>query len=141
MDEGDRIVLRRQVIDAEGLRLTPYRDTMGKLTIGVGRNLDDVGISREEAMHMLSSDLERAENDVRRDIGSFDELSPARQRVLVEMAFNLGIAGLKKFQRMLAALDAHDYKTAAAQMRTSLWAQQVGARAERLAKAMETGKD
>ena len=123
----------------EGMRLEPYRDTVGKLTIGVGRNLDDMGISEAEARFMLANDAKRAERDARRALPSFDELSETRQRALVNMTFNLGLPGLLKFTDMLAALAAHDYERAAAEALDSRWARQVGERAERIATMIKEG--
>ena len=123
----------------EGLRLKPYRCTAGKLTIGVGRNLDDVGISGEEALYLLKHDIDRAERACAEAFDFWPTLPGARKMVLVNMAFNLGINGLLKFQRTLDAVRYGDYALAAQRMIDSKWAKQVGARADRLAKIMETG--
>jgi lysozyme len=63
----------------------------------------------------------------------------ARQAVLLNMGFNLGVTGLLKFKKMLAACQSMDFKRAAAEMRSSAWAGQVKSRAEELIKQMETG--
>ena len=123
----------------EGLRLKPYRDTVGKLTIGVGRNLDDVGISREEARKLLERDIEGARTAARRYTW-FEDLNGARQAVIIDMIFNLGRAGFRGFRRTRAAVAAGDYETAAAEMLDSGWATQVGERARRLARMIRTGK-
>lgn len=123
----------------EGLRLHPYRDTVGKLTIGIGRNLDDVGISEAEARFMLANDAARAERDARRALPSFDDLSDARKRALVNMSFNLGLPRLLGFKNMLAALAAGDYERAAAEALDSVWARQVGDRAERIVTMIREG--
>lgn len=132
--------LRAQIIDHEGLRLKPYKDTVGKLTIGVGRNLTDVGISRNEAMALLDRDLARAIVDLD-TFPMFDHLSPIRQRVLIDMRFNLGPSRFRTFKRTLAAVAAGDYQAAAAGMLASKWARQVGQRAKRLAAMMATNID
>lgn len=124
----------------EGIRLKPYRDTVGKLTIGVGRNLDDVGISEEEAMTLLFHDVDRI-------IDSLDgfswtiPLDNVRFNVLVNMAFNVGVAGLKKFKKLIAAVSSGDYAAASREMLNSRWAKQVGDRAVRLARQMQEGKE
>lgn len=123
----------------EGIRLKPYRDSRGFLTIGVGRNLDEDGISFVEASLLLDNDITSAVRDCVTAFPWFPSLDAVRQGVLVQMAFNLGIVGLKQFTQMLAAVAKGDYVTAAAQMRQSLWAKEVGARALRLATEMETG--
>lgn len=122
----------------EGCVLRPYRDAVGVLTIGYGRNLDDVGISQAEAELLLTHDLTRAWAAVQ----AWDwtaALSPARQQVLIEMAYNLGPRRLMGFGRMLAAVKAGDYATAADEMLNSRWRGQVGQRAVTLAKAMRQG--
>ena len=136
----DRYRTKQMIKRHEGLRLKPYRDTVGKLTIGYGRNLEDVGISLEEAELMLEHDLDRAIQAAREVIPGFDELDEVRQAVLVDMAFNLGRAGLGGFRRCRAALALGDFERAASEMLDSLWARQVGRRAEELAEMMRSGQ-
>ena len=139
-----RARLRAMLVADEGLRLKPYRDTVGKLTIGVGRNLDDVGLSKIEAMYLLENDINRAIRDLVAVFDWFPLLDPVRQCVMVNMAFNMGIGsekrGLRSFHNTLAAVARGDYAAAAAGMRRSKWAKQVGNRAERLARMMESGQ-
>lgn len=123
----------------EGLRLKPYRDSVGIWTIGYGRNLQDVGIRQDEARLMLENDLTVAMNDARFLFDDFAALTPNRQRVLVDMAFNLGRTRLAGFKAMWAALERGDYHAAAAEMKDSRWARQVGNRADRLARMMKEG--
>lgn len=130
-----------QIILHEGKRAKPYRDTVGKLTIGVGRNLDDVGLSDDEIEYLLKNDLRRVQTELNRAIPWWEGLSPVRQKVLLDMAFNLGTEGLMKFKNTLAYIKAGDYRRAAENMLVSKWAKQVKGRAERLAKMMETGED
>jgi lysozyme len=122
----------------EGLRLFPYRCTAGKLTIGYGRNLEDVGISDDEAQLMLSADIKSAYSDV--SVYSWwPDLSDRRKAVLIDMRFNLGGAGFRGFRHMLGAISAGDYDAAANEMLDSLWATQVGQRATTLAEMMRDG--
>ena len=121
----------------EGLKLTPYRCTADKLTIGVGRNLDDVGITQDEAEYLLDNDILRCCDDLDRNMSWWRDLSETRQRVLVDMVFNLGISRFMKFQNAIDALANGNYKGAAEEMLDSRWANQVGQRAMRLANAME----
>jgi lysozyme len=130
--------LFKDLIRDEGLRLKPYRCTAGKLTIGVGRNLDDVGISEKEAMEMLKNDIDKLTNDGRiKNI--IEGHSQIRQGVILNMAFNLGIEGLLRFKRMISAFREGDYETAAHEMEDSAWFRQVGPRAVRLQKQMREG--
>jgi lysozyme len=135
----DPAALRADLIRDEGLRLKPYRCTAGKLTIGIGRNLDDVGISREEAETLLDHDIAALTADFDRALPWWRGLSEARQRGLVNMGINLGLPRLLGFRRMLAALERGEFATAAAQALDSTWATQVGARAQRIAALIRQG--
>lgn len=131
--------LRAQLELHEGLRLKPYRDTVGKLTIGIGRNLDDVGISREEAYALLDNDIAAAMAPLMA-LPWFNALDEVRRAVLIDMCFNMGWRVLSTFKVTLAAIEAGDYMRAVTNMLQSKWAGQVGPRAVRLAKMMETGQ-
>lgn len=121
----------------EGCSLRPYRDTVGKLTIGWGRNLEDVGISQREADQMLDVDLIHAEGICVRIFGGWYALSAVRRAVLIDMAHNLGEGGLRSFRKMRAAIEAGEFALASLEMLDSKWASQVGARARRLANMMK----
>jgi lysozyme len=125
----------------EGFRLKPYHDSVGKLTIGVGRNLDDVGISASEADFLLVNDLDEAERSARRLLPNFDALSDVRRAVILNMAFNLGETRLAGFVNTLEAIREGRWDDAAAGMLASKWAKQVGARAVRLAASMQTNQE
>ena len=134
------MTLKEQLIrDEGGFQRTPYRDSGGKLTIGYGRNLDDVGISRGEADLLLNNDLAPAIEAVAAFswIGTVDEI---RRAALVNLCFNVGAAGLQTFTKMLAACARGDWGTAAAELLDSRYHQQVGARAERLAQQLVIGE-
>lgn len=135
----DRGQLVAELIRDEGIRLKPYSDTVGKLTIGVGRNLDANGISRDEAMTLLQHDIDTAANDCRRSFPWWPSLDDTRQRVLLNMCFNMGLPTLLTFRRTLSAVADGDYNKAADGMLASKWAEQVGDRAKRLAAMMRTG--
>lgn len=151
----DRAAMIAELRRDEGERLRAYKDTVGKWTIGVGRNLDDVGtaplgrsvadvkakgVSRAESALMLAHDLGRVDADLDRKLAWWRELDPVRQRVLVNMCFNLGIGGLLGFVNTLAMVKARRHTEAAANMLKSKWAGQVGNRAKRLSEMMKTGK-
>lgn len=124
----------------EGLRLTPYKDSVGKVTIGYGRNLDDVGISQYEAELLLQHDLINASQVLRENLPWTEGLDEVRRAVLVNMSFNMGIHGLMGFKNTLALVQSGDYDRAAEQMMQSKWAAQVGPRAHRLAVQMRSGE-
>lgn len=133
-------LLKAALIREEGLELKPYVDTVGKITIGVGRNLTDNGISEEEAMLLLDEDIAYVVVQMAK-LPWFSALDDVRQRVLADMCFNLGFKGLMSFKRTLAAVQDGDYTAAARHMLDSKWAQQVGRRAVRLSAMMQTGLD
>lgn len=135
----NREQLKMQLEIDEGIRLKPYRDTVGKLTIGIGRNLDDVGITKGEAMFMLDNDIAKVERELTSELPWWSQMSEKRQQVLANMAFNLGLPRLKGFKRMLACMKAGKYNEAAEEMLASKWAKQVGIRATRLASMMRNG--
>ena len=124
----------------EGLRLKPYKCPAGKLTIGYGHNLDDVGITLEQAEQMLRLDLEYANMECYAMIPAFAHLDDARKFVLIDMCFNMGIKRLLTFKKMLAAIEQGFYDRASYEMLDSKWAIQVGRRAAELAEIMKTGE-
>lgn len=134
----DKNLMERLVLH-EGLRLKPYRCTAGKLTIGVGRNLDDVGISEEEARILLENDVQRSHIACLHAFPWYAGLDGVRQGIILEMCFNLGLTRLKGFKKMLKAMELKNYALASQEMMTSLWAKQVGKRAERLSNLMKNG--
>lgn len=123
----------------EGLRLFPYNDSVGKLTIGVGRNLTDRGISNDEATILLQNDVTAVKSQLDSQLPWFSNLNDARQGVLINVGFNIGFAGLLGFHNTLTLLEAGDYAGASAELLKSKWATQVGARATRLAEQLRTG--
>jgi len=123
----------------EGVRLKPYLDTVGKTTIGIGRNLTDNGITAAEARVLLQNDLSRISGELDRNAPWWRSLSEARQRALANMCFNMGWNRLSGFVHLLAALQAGDWATAKTEALTSKWAAQVGNRANRIALMFEEG--
>lgn len=136
---------QRQLLDQltlhEGRKAFPYKDTVGKLTIGVGRNLTDVGLSPDEIDYLLVNDIKKVEDGLDKLIPWWRNLDVIRQRVLIDMAFNMGIQGLMQFKNTLNFIKTGQYAKAADNMLLSLWAKQVKGRADRLANMMRTGKD
>ena len=128
--------LKDQLILHEGLKLEPYECTAGKLTIGVGRNIEDIGITEDEARYLLDNDILRVCDELDRNLPWWRDLSDARQRVLVDMVFNLGISRFMQFQNTIAAIESGDYDKAADEMLDSRWADQVGNRAKTLSRMM-----
>ncbi len=130
--------LRDLLIKHEGLRLKPYKDSVGILTVGVGRNLERP-ISHDLAMFMLDEDIESSYKDVEQ-FGWFSSLDSVRQDVIINMVFNLGITRFKGFKNTIQAISDGDYLKASQEMLDSKWANQVGHRAVELSMMMESGE-
>lgn len=122
----------------EGFRSRPYRDTTGHLTIGIGWNLD-AGITLEQARYILSGHIDKALKDCQDSLPWFQRLDAARQLVIVNMAFNMGLYALRGFVNTLGHVARGEYEQAADRMLRSLWARQVGQRARDLSRIMRTG--
>mgnify|MGYP006090340363 FL=1 len=157
----DKQVFVDKLVSHEGLVLTVYQDTLGIDTIGIGRNLEDRGITEEElnyigvasieavyedgitelAAHYLArNDVEIVERELLSAHPCVDSLDSVRQLILMDMAFNMGVPRLRKFKNMWAAIHAEDFPTAAKEMLDSRWAKQVKSRATKLANAMHNGE-
>jgi len=140
------------LIRDEALRLYPYDDytgkpirehdkVLGKITIGIGRNLTDRGLTKSEAMFLLVNDINIVEAELIERAGEvFVQCHDKAQRALMNMAFNMGLPRLMKFENMWAALAVEDYELAAKEALDSKWARQVGDRAERIADLIRGGK-
>jgi lysozyme len=124
----------------EGCKLKPYYCTAGKLTIGVGRNLEDTGITRAEAQFMLEGDIVRLMKELDELFPEWRDLSETRQMVVLNMCFNMGTFGFLNFKRTIAYMRAEEFSKAADEMLRSQWADQVGDRAKRLSDAMREDK-
>ena len=132
-------ILKAQLKIDEGVRHMAYTDSVGKLSIGVGRNLDDKGIRDDEMELMLMNDIQEAEDSARALVSNFDSLSDERKAVVVNLSFNMGQTVLAQFTNTLRAINEGRFDDAADGMLASLWAKQVGARALRLSAKMRSG--
>ena len=129
-------VLTKNFVDRikqhEGFSGVPYKDSLGRTTIGYGRCTDTNPITKDEAEFLLYQDLVKA----RSSAGAFSfysNLSPKRRQVLIEMIFQLGFGGVRKFRKMLDSLERADYKSAASEMINSIWYRQTPERCQKLA--------
>jgi lysozyme len=150
-----------KLIDHEGMVLTVYKDSLGIDTIGIGRNLKDRGISREEldyldipnmevvyehgiseadARYLALNDIAIVENELCRVHTCVENLDSVRQLVLMDMAFNMGVPRLCKFKLMWNAIHEENFEAASREMLDSRWARQVGRRAKILSEAMKSGE-
>ncbi len=139
MTPENRKKLRELLFDSEDYKQFPYTDTTGHLTIGIGRNLTDRGISLDESLYMLDNDVAYFTSRLTINLDFFQELSQARQTVLISMCFNLGVIGLLNFKRMITALREKDYNQAAEEIIDSKAHNQTGDRYEKLAEIMRNG--
>ena len=151
----------KKLVAHEGLRLEVYQDTLGIDTIGIGRNLEDRGITEQElsdldipsiehvyeygiteadAVYLATNDVQIVETELVRAHPCVDKLDSVRQLILMDMAFNMGVPRLCKFKNMWTAIHNEDFITAAKEMLDSRWANQVKSRATKLAHAMHHGE-
>jgi lysozyme len=132
--------LQEMLIRHEEKRLFLYRCTSGKLTIGVGHNIEDNGLTDKVVMMILDDDITEAVKQLHFHFHWFQELDNVRQDALIDMVFNLGIGRFLSFKKTISALSAGDYNNAAAEMLQSQWVQQVGNRAVELSEMVRTGE-
>ena len=140
----------------EGVVLEPYRDILGISTIGIGRNLEDggitdaeleyigktledilkVGLTREEAYYLCRNDISNVEKELLERKPIVNQLDQVRQMCLVDMGFNMGVPRLMKFVKMWGAIEVGDFYEASEQMLDSRWAKQTPNRAKELSNTM-----
>ena len=133
--------LEDQLIRHEGYRQFPYKCSAGKLTVAIGRNLEDRGVSEDEAKYLLHNDITICKQELNLLFPIIKVVNSARENVLINMCFNIGIARLAGFKKMWAAIAVGDFEEAAKQMLDSKWANQVGKRAIELSGIMKTGEN
>lgn len=150
-----------KLVEHEGIVLNVYKDSLGIDTIGIGRNLKDRGISKEEldymdipsietvyqhgiteadARYLAMNDIKIVENELVRVHECVEELDSVRQLILMDMAFNMGVPRLCKFKKMWNAIHEGNFEAASLEMLDSRWARQVGRRASKLSEAMKSGE-
>lgn len=145
----DIALLEEELRRDEGVRYWPYKDTAvpPRDTVGVGHNIQAKPLPSSWAYpltdaqvdQLLADDLADVFANLDRNLPWWRDLDEVRQRVVANMAFNLGVGKLLGFKNALGAMQRGSYAVAAAAMLNSVWANQVGERAKRLARAMETG--
>ena len=136
------MTLTEQLRRDEGVKPSAYQDHLGYWTIGVGRLIDERkggGLRPDEIDYLLANDIKDREQALSAALPWFKDLDPVRQGVLLNMAFQLGTAGLLAFKQTLRLVSEGNYSDAALQMVQSKWASQTPERATRLAKQMKDG--
>ena len=127
----------------EGFSKWAYLCTAGKQTIGYGRNIDKnggPGITEAEALILLSNDLQRINTAASQEFPWFSGLNEPRQAAIIDMIYNLGVAGFRTFKQTISCIESGDYVGASEKMLISTWAKQVGKRAIELAEIIRTGE-
>ncbi len=140
----------------EGIRLEPYKCTQGKLTIGIGRNLDDnpltpeelkhighdprEGITKDQAFYLLRNDIKKVKRQLDGELPWWKNLDGDRPFVLLDMCFQMGLRSLLGFKNTLNNIATGYYLTAADNLLKSLYAQQTPKRAERNANCLRNGR-
>ena len=137
----DKRRLFEQLRFHEGVESKPYKCSAGYLTIGVGRNIEERGLSEDEIDFLLDNDIDIVMKEVLVKFDWFKNLSEVRKRVVADMIFNLGLPRFSQFKNMIKAIEDEDWTEASEQMMDSKWADQVGSRAQRLRVMMETDED
>lgn len=139
MTPEGKLKLKQLLVNHESIKNFPYTDSTGHLTIGIGRNLIDRGISTTEAFYLLDDDIAYFTDKLNHYLNFFYKLDENRQIALIDMCFNIGIQGFLNFTQMILALEAGDYSRSADEMLNSKWAEQTGHRAITLANIVRTG--
>ena len=127
----------------EGVETHAYECSEGKITVGVGRNIDQaggMGLSDDEIDYLLQNDIERVIKELSSEYPWFSDLDDVRKDAMVDISFNLGQTRLRLFKRALAAMETGDYKEAATEFLDSRWAKQVGSRALELTDMISSGE-
>jgi lysozyme len=156
----NRDELVKMIAIHEGIVLNVYQDHLGIDTVGIGRNLQDRGITdgelsfinktmdevyengltEEEAYYLCMNDIAIVEKELLANKPVVNQLNDVRQMVLIDMAFNMGVPRLMKFKNMWLAIEKVNYQLANEEMIDSRWAGQVGSRAMKLSLAMKNGE-
>lgn len=130
--------LRARLSTDEGLRYKPYVDTVGKVTIGIGHNLTDSGLSEAAVDLIFQEDIDRA-TSAAATFSWYQGLDEIRQMIVVCMVFNMGLGGFSQFRMAISALQSGDFAAAADDFLLSQWAKQVGNRAKVYAQIIRSG--
>lgn len=151
----DQAEITQRLAFHEGIELQPYRDTLGKLTIGIGRCIETNpfsseelkvigdwknGITKNAAFFLLRNDIKKVEKECQTKIRFWEKLDSERQYALIDMTFQLGICGVLRFKKMLYHLGLGNYNQAAEECLDSKYAIQTPARAHRISETIKTGR-
>lgn len=136
----DKLV--KQLRRHEGVRTHAYLCSENKITVGVGRNLDEnggIGLSEDEIDYLLKNDIKRCQQELIA-LSWFVDLDSVRRDALTNLCFNLGMTRLMGFRKAMAAMAVGNYEEAADEFYDSKWAKQVGLRADEVCEMIRTGR-
>ncbi len=120
--------LKETITNHEASKRYAYKDSLGYLTIGIGRNIDTRGgrgLSADEIEYLLMNDINLCESQLHNK-KYYSNQDAVRKEVLIELCFNLGIDKLEKFVNTLKSFEAKDYESVVNGLKNSLWYSQVG---------------
>lgn len=133
----------KSIKEYEGLRLSPYKDSLGYLTVGWGHLCHPnekfqlgVKITLQEAEELYQKDEAIAESGAKAAVASWSSLEPLAQQILMNLVFNLGLYKFRAFKRTIGSFNAHRYSDAGDNLRDSLWYKQVGQRGKDIVQAL-----
>ena len=123
--------VRQMLIRHEGVVCHVYKCTAvpPRNTIGCGRNLDDNGITEDEAMYLLNNDIERVKEELGKNFGAYKTMPAKARKVCIDMAFQMGIAGFMGFRRTRALMEMGCWLEASEELLRSKYATQTPNRA------------
>ena len=121
-------LLREQLTRHEGYATKPYEDSVGKLTIGIGHNLADVGLSDDAIQLIFHEDIERAVADCQKMFPNWHDIPDVKQVILCNMMFNMGYTVLSRFKQFRDAISKKEWIRASQEMEDSRWFRQVKGR-------------
>lgn len=131
--------LEAQLTLDEGKRFMPYKDSTGHLTVGIGHNLDanplpgqKYPMTEAQVDALFAQDVAIAVKTLNTHLLWWEQLDDPRQRVMIDLTFNLGIGGLQTFTTFLHYMRTENYDMAAKDLEGTLWYRQVGTRGPRV---------
>lgn len=139
MDAEMKGKLRQLLVKHEGYKQFPYKDSVGKITIGIGRNLSDRALETTIIDEMFENDIDYFFKFLSDKLYWFNQLNDNRKIAIIDMCFNLGTIKFLTFKKMFLCLECHDWEGAYNQIISSDYAKEVGKRAQDIANIILKG--
>ena len=125
----DLELIKKRLLDFEGMVLKPYHCKQNYLTIGVGRNLESNGITEEEALYLLENDLNQTIAKLDKQWEIWRTFPAKAQQVCIDLVFNMGINTFMSFRKTRAFMELGEWEKAGEELLNSKYKDQVGRRA------------